>query len=103
RIEGAGNAGCWPHPQGLACKENAFHARKHNRAAETAGTPCAMVYGLYAVSSVHRAFWPPSPRVFVTRGLIPASGDRDNATSPSASNAPVLRADTSIASRSQRS
>jgi hypothetical protein len=26
-----------------------------NRAAETAGVPCAMVYGLYVVSSEYRA------------------------------------------------
>jgi hypothetical protein len=30
--------------------------------AGTTGIPCAMVYGLYVISSVRRAFWPPSLR-----------------------------------------
>ena len=30
--------------------------------ARTSGIPCAVVYGLYVLSSVRRAFLPPSPR-----------------------------------------
>jgi hypothetical protein len=33
-------------PASLACKRNALLRTQANRAAETAGTPCAMVYGL---------------------------------------------------------
>ena len=66
-------------------KEVHFAHASNDRAADTTGTPCAMGYGLYVISSVCRACEPPSPRVFVTRGLIPASGDRDRTISPSAS------------------
>ena len=79
-----------------------FAHASNDRAAGTTGTPCAMGYGLYVVSSVRRASGH-RRRAFVTRGLIPASGDRDNATSPSASRALVCRTDASIASRRQRS
>jgi hypothetical protein len=57
-----------------ACKEGCTFAHASNdRAADTAGTPCAMGYGLYAVSSVRRAFWPPSPHVRHTK-LDPSIG-----------------------------
>jgi hypothetical protein len=66
--------------RGLACKEECTFAHaSNNRAAGTAGTPCAMGYGLYAVSSVHRAFWPPSPRARHARldPSVGGSGQRD--------------------------
>ena len=53
------------------------------RAAGTTGTPRAMGYGLYVISSVRRASGH-RRRAFVTRDLIPASGDRDRTISPSA-------------------
>ena len=46
------------------------------------GIPCAMGYGLYVVSSVRRASGH-RRLAFVTRGLIPASGNRDRTISPS--------------------
>ena len=46
--------------------------------------PAQWFYGLYVISSVRRAFWPPSPRKTSPRDLIPASGDRDRTISPSA-------------------
>src|SRR6201986_1610593 len=52
--EGAGNAGCWPHPRALRAKEMHFAHASNVRAAGTTGTPCAMVYGLYVISSVRR-------------------------------------------------
>ena len=75
--------------------------------AGSTGIPCAMGYGLYALSPVsglvsHR---PPSSRrvgrkadIAMSRRLIPASGDQDHATSPSASATLVWRASASIAS-----
>jgi hypothetical protein len=77
------------------------HARNH-RAAEQPALPAQWVTA-YTRSprctglSGHRRL------ALVTQGLIPASGDRDNTTSPSASNALVCCADTSTASRRQRS
>ena len=55
------------------------HARNH-RFSQNTGIPCAMGYGLYAVSSVRRAFCPPSPARLVTCELDPSiggSGQRD--------------------------
>ena len=69
-----------------------FAHASNDRFSRNTGIPCAMGYGLYAVSSVRRAFWPPSPARSSLASLIPASGDRDNTTSPSASNALVCRA-----------
>jgi hypothetical protein len=67
--------------------------------------------GLYVLSPVRRAFWPPSPARRVKRvvaNLIPASEYQDHTTSPSV-NAPLVgellvRFDalTSIASRAPR-
>ena len=48
-------------------------ARKQRQGSRTTGTPCAMGYGLYVVSSVRRAVWPPSPRVRHAR-LDPSIG-----------------------------
>ena len=50
-----------------------------------AGIPCAMVYGLYVISSVRRALWPPSPASSSLADLTPASGGQDHTISPSAS------------------
>jgi len=71
------------------------------------GIPRAMVLTVsFALSLVNRALLPPSPaqRVSVVAVLIPASGDQDHTTSPSACN--VIRRltqPTSIASRALRS
>src|SRR5579859_3582842 len=91
--------------------------RKPQVQPERPGLPCAMVYGLYALSSVCRAFWPPSPRALgvscpsgptsPSRGLTPASGCQDHTISPSASTAlvsrsqkrPSLPASTSVTTR----
>ncbi len=91
RKEGAGNAGCWPHPRALRAKEMHFCARKQPQGSRnnrhslrngvTAYTWSPRCSGL----SGHRRL------VLVTRSLIPASGDRDNTTSPSASSAFVFR------------
>jgi hypothetical protein len=41
--EGAGNAGCWPHPRALRARKVHLAHASNDRAAETTGTPCAMV------------------------------------------------------------
>jgi hypothetical protein len=48
--------------------------------------------GCFVLSPVRRACWPPSPRGSL-RGLIPASGDRDHTTWPSATLPHALRHD----------
>jgi hypothetical protein len=71
--EGAGSAGCTSHPR-LALLTRTPQVRRNT------GTPCAMVYGLYALS-------PESGLVslrrleLIIRDLIPASGDQDHAIS----------------------
>src|ERR1043166_8975425 len=67
------------------CVQKSVHSAhaRNQRAAGTTGTPCAMGYGLYVISSVRRASGH-RRRAFVTRGLIRASGDRDRTISPSA-------------------
>src|SRR6201999_3785224 len=45
KIEGAGNAGCTPHP--LPCVQNKENAREANTGTpKSSGTPCAMVLRL---------------------------------------------------------
>src|ERR1700745_787667 len=45
-----------------------------DRAAETAGIPCAMVYGLSRALLGEPGFLPPSPADVVTRDLAPSIG-----------------------------
>ncbi len=86
-------------PASLACKRNALL-----RTQETTGQPEQPAFpaqwfdGLYAFSPVSGLF---SHRrlVFVTRGLIPASGDQDRAISPYARSCFASAAHASIASR----
>src|ERR1700749_4242172 len=59
---------------------------RYHRFSRTSGIPRAMAYGLYVLSLVRRASWPPSPRgSSAPRNLISASGYQDHTTSPSAS------------------
>jgi len=51
-----------------------FAHASNDRAAGTAGIPCAMGYGLYVISSVRRAFWPPSLAEIIIRELDPSIG-----------------------------
>jgi hypothetical protein len=57
----------------------------HHRCSRSSGIPCAMGYGLYAISPGRRAFLPPSPAGSSPASLTSASGGQDHATSPSAS------------------
>jgi hypothetical protein len=80
------------HTRGLACKKSALL-----RTQATTGQPGQPALPAQWVTAYTR-----SPRctglfghrrlALVTQGLIPASGDRDNTTSPSASRALVFRA-----------
>jgi hypothetical protein len=88
--EGAGNAGCWPHPRVLRAKEMHFAHASNHRAAEQPAFPAQWCYGLYALSPVSGLDSHRRSRL-VTRSLISASGDQDHATSPSASAAFVSR------------
>src|SRR6516164_10637332 len=56
--EGAGKAG-WPHAPGAPAQKKFARAREPQVQAVTTGPPCAVVYGLYALSSVNQPL-PPS-------------------------------------------
>ncbi len=60
-------------PARPACKEMHFAHASNHRAAEQPALPAQWCYGLYVVSSVRRAFWPPSPCVRHAR-LDPSVG-----------------------------
>jgi hypothetical protein len=100
RAQGVPDAGRTREP----CVQRKVHFAhaSNDRAAETTGTPCAMVLRL-----IRGLLGAPGSLATVasrsSRGLIPASGNRDRTISPSASHAFVLRADASIASRLPRS
>ena len=54
-------------------KLHIMHASNH-RAAEQPALPAQWCYGLYVISSVRRAVWPPSSSRNVTRELDPSVG-----------------------------
>src|SRR5215470_6209302 len=72
KMEGAGNAGCTPHP--LPYAQNRKDARRLNTGTpKSSGTPCAMVLRLLRDLPAEPAFLPPSPRAF-DPGLVPCIG-----------------------------
>ena len=82
--EGAGNTGCWLHPQALRAKNVCIlRTQAVQVQPKQPAFPAQWFYGLYVVSSVRRASGH-RRLMFVTRGLISASGDRDRTISPSA-------------------
>ena len=88
-------------PASLACKRMCTLRTQATQGSRTTGVPRAMGYGLYVISSVHRAVWPPSPRVRHARldPSVGGSGPHDFAVRVGAL---VCRASASIASRCQR-
>jgi len=90
RKEGAGNAGCTTAPA-ASCVESRTHELVTTGTPKHSGIPCAMVYGLYALSPVsgldsHRRLPIPACRarradIAIPANLIPASGDQDHAIS----------------------
>jgi hypothetical protein len=97
--EGAGKAGCPPHPQPRVGKNN------HTSVVTTgvpdqSGLPCAMVYGLFRALPGDRACLSPSPAEMNSADLTPASRRQDHTTSPSAGPRPrQKRSPASTASR----
>ena len=83
KSEGAGNAGCLSHPQPCVQVKN---ARKQvtTGTPKQAGIPRAMVLRLASCSRRSAGLDSLRRPGFMTRGLIPASGDHDHTTSPSA-------------------
>ena len=81
RKEGAGKAGCRPHPWS-ACNKNA--RGRTTGTGGSSGLPCAMALRLIRDLPGDRAFLPPSParRVSVCASLAPASGRQDHTISP---------------------
>ena len=84
--EGAGNAGCWPHPRALRAKRNAL-----SRTQATSGQPGQPALPAQWCYGLLRAL-PGEPGLIASvacprssAGLIPASGDQDHAPLPSAS------------------
>ena len=102
RSEGAGNAGRPLRPQPCVQK---IKARKQVTTVtpEHRHSPRNGFNGFLRALPGDRAFLSPSPRnAKHCRELTPASGRQDHTISPSASNALVLRAKASTASRAQR-
>src|SRR5262249_46950158 len=62
-------------PASLACRRNALCARKQDRAAETAGIPCAMVYGLSRALLGEPGFLPPSSAGLIAHELDSSIGE----------------------------
>src|SRR5262249_8924298 len=87
--EGAGKAGCPPHPW-PPCVKNA-RGRNHRCRRNHSGLPCAMVYGLFRTLLGDRAFLPPSLADQHPQSLASASGGQDHTTLPSASVSFVSR------------
>jgi hypothetical protein len=85
KAEGAGKTG-WPLHPGLPRKKKFARVREPQVQAVTTGLPCAVAYGLYALSSVNQRL-PPSPAqcVSIVASLAPAWARQDHTTSPSAS------------------
>jgi len=82
--EGAGNAGCWPHPW-PASKRKSWRQLPQVQPEQPA-FPARWLYGLYRALPGNRAFLLPSPAAFVTPArLTPASGCQDHTILPSAS------------------
>ncbi len=95
--EGAGNAGCWPHPQVLRAKKMHLCARKQQQGSRN--NRHSLRDGLRLIRDLLGApgFWPPSPRARHTKldPSIGGSGPHDFAVR---SGAFVSCADASIAS-----
>src|SRR5579871_2640648 len=72
RAQGMPDAGRTREP--CVQKEMHFHARKQDRAAETAGIPCAVVYGLSRALLGEPGFLPPSSADVAIRELDPSIG-----------------------------
>src|SRR5581483_1221070 len=77
KAEGAGNAGCTPHP--LPCVQTKRRTQANTGTPKSTGTPCAMALRLTPCSpwstglvSLHRL------ADHLEQGLIPASGDQDH-------------------------
>jgi hypothetical protein len=83
RNEGAGKTG-WPLHPGPPRKENLRERDDHRYRRRHSGLPCAVVYGLYALSSVNQRL-PPLPHAHLAQSLAPAWARQDHTTSPSAS------------------
>jgi hypothetical protein len=61
KTEGTGKAG-WPHAPGAPAQRKFARARKPQVQAVTTGLPCAVVYGLYALSPVNHPVCHRRPR-----------------------------------------
>src|SRR5690348_11143662 len=72
QAEGAGNAGCWPHPRALRAKEMHFCARKQTGQPKQPASPAQWFTAYSALSSVSRASLPPSSADVVIRELDPS-------------------------------
>src|SRR5215470_7102482 len=76
KMEGAGNAGCTPHP--LPYAQNKKDARRLNTGTpKSSGTPCAMGLRLLRDLPGEPALLPPSPRGSL-RSLSPALAGQDH-------------------------
>jgi hypothetical protein len=82
KTEGAGKAGCWPHPWPASSKKAG--GSHHRLGRDTRPSLRNGFDGLLRALPGDRAFLPPSPRGSYPRNLASASGCQDHTTSPSA-------------------
>jgi hypothetical protein len=106
QTEGAGNAGCFAHPQPCVRKMKAHKLKSPQVGRNIPTFPARWFYGFFRALLGDRAFLPPSSERCenIATNLASASGCRDHTTSPSANDAARHAAQlTSIASRVPRS
>ena len=90
--EGAGNTGCWPHPRALRAEKCALCARKKPQGSRNNRRSLRNSFTAYTWSPRSTGLVSLRRLALVTRGLIPASGNRDRTISPYAIRASSLRA-----------
>jgi hypothetical protein len=80
--EGAGNAGCWPHPRALRAKKLHFYARKQRQGSRNSRHSLRNGFTAYTCSPRCAGLFGHRRPANVPQDLIPASGDRDHTISP---------------------
>jgi hypothetical protein len=82
--EGAGNAGCRPHPQPRVQIKRSTRASSPQVRRTHSGIPCAMVLRLIPCSPRGTGLVSPRRTAKISRSLTPASGCQDHTALPSA-------------------
>jgi hypothetical protein len=72
--EGAGNAGCWPHPRALRAKESALYARKQRQGSQNNRHPLRNGFTAYTRSPRGTGLVSPRHWQIIFRQLDPSVG-----------------------------